>query len=53
MSTGGLIGSPFVVKLMAEYMRKSNKNIFLADGFPRNQENIDVWNKIMGPNVDF
>jgi UMP-CMP kinase len=26
--------------------------VFLADGFPRNQENIDVWNKKLGKKVD-
>ena len=25
---------------------------FLLDGFPRNQENIDSWEKIMGPSCD-
>ena len=28
---------------MSDYIDKSSKNIFLADGFPRSQENIDVW----------
>ena len=34
-------------------MMKSSKNVFLADGFPRNQENIDVWEAQMGDKVDF
>ena len=33
---------------MDEYIAKSRKTTFLADGFPRNQENVDAWNKIMG-----
>ena len=37
---------------MDEYISKSKKRIFLADGFPRNQENIDVWNKLMGDKVN-
>ena len=34
-------------------MEKSDKDVFLADGFPRSQENIDVWNKVLGDKVDF
>ena len=33
-------------------MANSDKNIFLADGFPRSQENIDVWNHELGDKVD-
>ena len=44
MANGELVSSETVVNLMGEYMDKSNKNIFLADGFPRSQENIDAWN---------
>ena len=44
MANGELVSSETVVKLMGEYMGKSDKNIFLADGFPRSQENIDAWN---------
>ena len=36
LSAGFLIDSTFVVGLMEEYMAKSGKKIFLADGFPRN-----------------
>ncbi len=36
MSNGELITSSTVVKLMIDYMEKSEKSIFLADGFPRN-----------------
>jgi adenylate kinase family enzyme len=35
MANGELVSSETVVGLMGEYMDKSNKNIFLADGFPR------------------
>ena len=45
MAEGKLVSSETTVGLMAEYMRNSTKNVFLADGFPRNQENIDVWEK--------
>ncbi len=53
MSEGKLVSSDTTVGLMEEYMNKSCKNVFLADGFPRNQENIDVWEKKMGDKVDF
>ena len=33
-------------------MNKSSKNVFLADGFPRNQENMDVFNEKLGGKVD-
>jgi UMP-CMP kinase len=52
MGRGELISSEYVVGLMEEYMRKSKKRIFLADGFPRNQENMDVWNKRLTGKVD-
>ena len=52
MSNGELISSELVVGLMKEYMQNSEKNIFLADGFPRSQENIDVWEKVMGDVAD-
>ena len=35
MSKGELIKSDYVCGLMEEYMNRSSKNIFLADGFPR------------------
>ena len=39
---------------MSEYIesRKHRSNIFLADGVPRNQENIEVWDKQIGDKVD-
>ena len=36
MDAGDLVSSETTVGLMQDYMRKSSKNIFLADGFPRN-----------------
>ncbi len=36
MSKGELISSDYVVGLMENYMCNSQKNVFLADGFPRN-----------------
>ena len=53
MASGALVSSETVCGLMQEYMEKSDKDVFLADGFPRNQENIDVWNRVLGDKVDF
>ena len=53
MAAGELVSSETVCGLMEEYMNKSKKKIFLADGFPRNQENLDVWNKVIGNKVNF
>ena len=53
MASGALVSSETVCGLMEEYMNKSKSNIFLADGFPRNQENLDVWNAKLGDRVDF
>ena len=52
MSNGELISSDYVVGLMEEYMQKSTKHVFLVDGFPRSQGNIDVWNQKIGDKVD-
>ena len=29
-------------------MNESNKDTFLIDGFPRNKDNLDGWNRQMG-----
>ena len=52
MAEGKLVTSATVVKLMREYMDNSKSNIFLADGFPRSQENIDEWNKQLHDKVE-
>ena len=32
-------------------MKASDKNNFLIDGFPRNRDNLEGWNKQMGEKV--
>lgn len=32
--------------------KDSKKNDFLIDGFPRNRDNLDGWNKAMGEKVN-
>lgn len=39
-------------KLIENAMNKSKKFKFLIDGFPRNQNNLDGWNKTMTDKVD-
>jgi hypothetical protein len=34
------------VNLIAKAMKQSGKTKFLVDGFPRNQDNMDGWNKV-------
>ena len=36
MGSGALVSSETVCGLMEEYMNNSDKEVFLADGFPRN-----------------
>ena len=45
---GGLVSSEILVKIIKGRLEKNPEGKFLLDGFPRNQENIDVWNKIIG-----
>ena len=37
--------------LLERAMDKSEKNDFLIDGFPRNEDNLQGWNKQMGDKV--
>lgn len=53
MKTGGLVKTKFVISLMKNFMDSHDNKVFLIDGFPRNQENIDVWNNLIGDSVDF
>ena len=49
MSQGKLVSSDLLVQLLKKAMKGKK---FLIDGFPRNQENIDEWNKQIGDTVD-
>lgn len=48
MESGKLVNSDIVVKLVKEAFAKDKNATYLLDGFPRNQENLDVWKKIIG-----
>ena len=43
---GGLVGSDLLVNLVKTNIQHT-KGVYLLDGFPVNQENVDSWNKIM------
>jgi UMP-CMP kinase len=40
------------VYLIIKAMKNSDKQNFLLDGFPRNKENVDGWNKTIGDKVN-
>ena len=50
MSEGKLVSSEMLVTLLKNAMKGQEK--CLIDGFPRNQENIDEWDKQIGDSVD-
>ena len=47
MKEGKLISSATLMKVLKEYIVKSKNKKILVDGYPRNQENIDEWEKQM------
>ncbi|KRX07406.1 P-loop containing nucleoside triphosphate hydrolase [Pseudocohnilembus persalinus] len=54
ITQGKIVPSEITVGLLKKGMENQGWNSkFLIDGFPRNQENFDVWQKIMGELVDF
>lgn len=41
------------IKAMEETMQKDEKKFrFLIDGFPRNEDNLQGWNSVMGGKAD-
>ena len=52
MKEGKLISSATLMKVLKEYIINSPNKKILVDGYPRNQENIDVWEKEMKDLVD-
>jgi len=53
ISQGKLVPSEVPVKLLKQAIDSAPKGTdFLIDGFPRNKENIDVWNRIIGDSVE-
>lgn len=53
MKEGKLISSDIMVNLVLKTIERNNfGGRYLLDGFPRGQENIDVWDKIMAKSVN-
>ncbi|KAI8773207.1 cytidine monophosphate (UMP-CMP) kinase 1 cytosolic [Biomphalaria glabrata] len=42
---GSIVPVSITCSLLLREMRNSSKNNFLVDGFPRNQDNLEGWNK--------
>jgi adenylate kinase family enzyme len=40
------------MQFVFQAMKKSESTKFLIDGFPRNQDNLDGWNRQMASNVN-
>ncbi|XP_037091998.1 UMP-CMP kinase-like [Pollicipes pollicipes] len=45
---GNIVPVAITCKLLEQAMQQSRSNKFLIDGFPRNQDNLDGWEKEMG-----
>ncbi|XP_030376432.1 UMP-CMP kinase [Scaptodrosophila lebanonensis] len=49
---GKIVPVEVTCSLLENAINKSGKSRFLIDGFPRNQDNLDGWNKQMSDKVD-
>ena len=52
MTEGKLISSETLMKVLKTYVINCTNKKILIDGYPRNQENIDVWEKEMNDLVN-
>lgn len=52
MVNGTIVPVEITCNLLAQAMEKSTNNKFLIDGFPRNENNLQGWNKVMSDKVD-
>jgi UMP-CMP kinase len=50
---GQIVPSEVTVNLLLGAMKDSGKSTFLIDGFPRNKENRDAWERTAGYDCDF
>ncbi|XP_037953988.1 UMP-CMP kinase [Teleopsis dalmanni] len=53
IKNGEIVPVEITCSLIENAMNLSKKNKFLVDGFPRNQDNLDGWNRQMADKVDF
>lgn len=49
---GKLVPSDILVNIIKDKLKESKGGKFLLDGFPRNEENDQVWNKIIGKEAE-
>ncbi|EDW85081.2 uncharacterized protein Dwil_GK12802 [Drosophila willistoni] len=49
---GKIVPVEVTCSLLENAMKNSGKTRFLIDGFPRNQDNLDGWNRQMGDKAD-
>ncbi|XP_042209845.1 UMP-CMP kinase 1-like isoform X2 [Homarus americanus] len=52
IKNGTIVPVEITCSLLERAMKDSKKNEFLIDGFPRNQDNLEGWNKQMGDKVN-
>lgn len=51
--TGKFLQVEITVRLLKKAMQRDGNTKFLVDGFPRNFDNVDGWNRVMGEEVCF
>jgi len=52
ITNGIIVPTEITFSLLERAMTESEKNDFLIDGFPRNEDNLTGWNKQMGEKVN-
>lgn len=52
ITAGTIVPVEITCSLLERAMKVSGKENFLIDGFPRNQNNLEGWNKVMGEKVN-
>ncbi len=45
MKEGKLVTSDIIVTLLSEAVAQGDKKYYLIDGFPRNEENLQAWER--------
>lgn len=53
ITNGTIVPVEITCSLLERAMNKSEKNDFLIDGFPRNEDNLSGWNRVMGEKVSY
>lgn len=53
MQAGEIVDSSVTIRLLMRSIAASSADVVLVDGFPRNLENRDAWEKIAGYDCDF